>query len=146
MSNVGSCPTFWQTLHLLSSGWICFGWSFWQPYVQPGVDGAWDVMEQKSGFLSNMRWAHSWGKDVIKNSRRVQVMEKRWWKKHLKWLIPESCGFTLNCSCKNLRTRMFVLSFIKLICWYKSRAGATWTSWPQFSFRMIITKFSSMGI
>jgi hypothetical protein len=39
MSKVENYPTFRQTLQLLSSGLICNGWVFWQPYIGQAVHG-----------------------------------------------------------------------------------------------------------
>jgi hypothetical protein len=46
----------------------------WQPYVGKGVDRVLDVVEQKSGLLSNRRSARCWGKEVMEKFLRCE-----WW-------------------------------------------------------------------
>jgi hypothetical protein len=54
------CFSIYYSYHL--SGKYILVECLWQPYVGKGVDRVLDVVEQKSGLLSNRRWARCWGK------------------------------------------------------------------------------------
>jgi hypothetical protein len=51
VSNVESCPTFWQTLQLPFSGWICtIIWSVFVVLYRAGSGRALDVMKLIGGL------------------------------------------------------------------------------------------------